>query len=456
VSTSPPAVPRRSPFEQVLRLISDVRAGEGPVAALLLVNVFLILSAYYALKTVREGLILTGGMLGLEGDELKIYASAAMAVLLIGVVRAYGWLASRVRRIKIINVSYAVVLGCLAIFFVLGRADAPIGLAFFLWLGIVNHFLVGQFWSYANDVYTEDQGKRLFPMIAVGASLGGWIGPKLVGLGDTFTSFAIAGGILTVCLVLFNVVERRLQDRPASASLSVANDVPLGRQGGFQLVLAERYILLIALMLILSNLVNTMGEYILSNGVKLHAAAAIPDTAHAEIADAAARIKAITADRRELINDFYSSFNSWMNGIALVVQLFLVSRIIKYAGVRVALFVLPFVALTGYGMIGLIGGFGLLRVAKIAENATDYSLQNTVRHALWLPTTREAKYKAKSAVDTFFVRLGDAVAAGLVFVGLHHLGLSARDFALVNVAVIGLWIAVCVALARRHKAISEA
>src|SRR5690349_13517177 len=103
--------------DRALRPFATVRAGEGLIALLLFGCVFTVLCAYYVLKTAREGLILTSGMLGLSGDELKIYATGAMAVVLIGLVPLYGALASRVRRIRLINVSYAIVLGCLLVFF---------------------------------------------------------------------------------------------------------------------------------------------------------------------------------------------------------------------------------------------------------------------------------------------------------------------------------------------------
>src|SRR5690606_13625553 len=103
-----------------------------------------------------------------------------------------------------------------------------------------------------------------------------------------------------------------------------------------------------------------------------------------------------------------------------------------------------------YGAIGLVGGLALIRVAKIVENATDYSLQNTVRQALFLPTNRAAKYKAKSAIDTFFVRVGDALSAVLVGVGLHALGFSARELVVVTLLLVAGWIALSVGIARRY------
>ena len=167
-------------LDRLLRPFAQVRSGEGLIALLLFACVFTILCAYYVLKTAREGLILSGGMFGLRGDELKIYATGAMAMLFVVVVPMYGALASKVGRIRLINISYSIVIGCLVLFFVLGRAGVPVGLVFFIWLGLINIFLVAQFWSYASDLYSEEQGKRLFAIIAIGGSLGAIVGPKLV------------------------------------------------------------------------------------------------------------------------------------------------------------------------------------------------------------------------------------------------------------------------------------
>jgi AAA family ATP:ADP antiporter len=94
----------------------------------------------------------------------------------------------------------------------------------------------------------------------------------------------------------------------------------------------------------------------------------------------------------------------------------------------------------------------LIRTAKIAENSLDYSLQNTTRNALYLPTPREVKYKAKQANDTFFVRFGDVISAGMVFAGTMWLGFDPKHFAIVNLALIAVWLVVAVLLGRQfHK-----
>jgi AAA family ATP:ADP antiporter len=112
------------------------------------------------------------------------------------------------------------------------------------------------------------------------------------------------------------------------------------------------------------------------------------------------------------------------------------------------------VALGGNALIAAGAGLSLIRWAKTAENATDYSVMNTGRQMLWLPTRREEKYKAKQAIDTFFVRFGDVLSAALVFVGTSWLALQAPGFAVLNLALIVAWVAVVMLALRRHRELS--
>jgi ATP:ADP antiporter, AAA family len=434
--------PQPSLLDRSLRVVAEVRAGEGLGAVLLTVTLFVIFVAYYALKTAREGLILGDAIhIPLIGDvpgrEAKIGGSGAMALLMLVVIPAYGALASSVARKRLLEISYALVIAALAIFVGLARSHYEIGLAFFVWLGIVNMFLVAQFWSYANDLYSDEQGRRLFAIIAVGGSVGAIVGPRLNGLTTTIGMMTIAAGLLVVVIALIGLVEK-VARRSAPATTVIA---PLAKDGGFELVLRDRYLLYMGIMLVLANMVNTIGEFVLS--------AAFEDAANAAVAASAPDR---TAQVKEMITGYAASFFFWVNLVGFVIQSFLASRIIKYAGVRVALFVMPAIVLAGYGAIGLIGGLTLIRIAKIAENSIDYSLQNTVRHTLFLPTSREVKYKAKAAIDTVFVRFGDVAAAILVLLGVRRLGLDAPSFALINVAVVVVWLLVVAAIARHHRA----
>jgi len=138
-----------------------------------------------------------------------------------------------------------------------------------------------------------------------------------------------------------------------------------------------------------------------------------------------------------------------------VIQLFLVSRLIKYLGIRICLMLLPMIALGGYLLLAFFPVLAVIRWAKTAENATDYSLQNTVRNILFLPTNRTEKYKAKQAIDTLGVRIGDVLSALLVYAGTQWFALTTGGFALVNAALVLLWIVIAAAVGSRFVTLKD-
>src|SRR5262249_27852777 len=147
---------------------------------------------------------------------------------------------------------------------------------------------------------------------------------------------------------------------------------------------------------------------------------------------------------------FYADFQFWVNLVGALAQAFLVSRVMTRFGVRPALFVLPLIALGGYTLLATVPILALIRNVKIAENAADYSINNTARHALFLPTSREAKYKAKAAIDSLFWRMGDVTSAILVFVGsLMHF--ETKTFAAANAVLVLAWLWIAIRIAREHK-----
>lgn len=444
-STTSPA-PQRSPLERFLGLFTEVKGGEGGVALLLTLNIFLILTAYYIIKPVREALILAAP----NGAEWKSYAAAGQALLLLGAVPLYGWVASKAPRRRLINVVTIFFAGCLVLFFLaikaFGQGGLTLGLGFFLWVGVFNLMVPAQFWSFANDVYTVEQGKRLFAIVAFGASLGAVLGSiitdRLIEPLGLDQLLLVSSGLLLLGLVLTNVVESK-QDREATTPEQVkAETETLEGENGFAMLLKSRYLLLIAFLMLLLNFVNTTGEFILGDTVK----AAIEQQAIEQGVPEAQRSAWVGAN----IGGFYARFFSVVNVLGLVLQLFVVSRILKYIGVRRALLFLPIIALGGYAILAFFPILSVVRWAKTAENATDYSLQNTVRQALFLPTTRAQKYKAKQAIDSFFVRAGDVFSAVLVYVGLNVLSLSTTGFAFVNLGLVVVWLLIAVAIGREY------
>jgi AAA family ATP:ADP antiporter len=437
-SDPPTASSSRAPglLERTLSLFSDVRPGEAGTAVLLLLNLFLLLVGYYVLKTVREPLILATG-----GAEMKAYASAGQALSLMGFVPLYGWLASRVDRLKLIVFVLAFFIVCIELFYLGARLAVPnLGFVFFIFVGIFSLATIAQFWAYANDLYTKQAGDRLFPIIAIGATggswLGSWVAEELFKADvHLYNMLHITAALLAVHLFIYWIVNRREGGRGGQPR--TAAQTTLGGPGGFRLVFNSPYLRLIALLLVLLNIVNTTGEYILGRLVVAAAGAA------------AAANPALS--RESFIGSFYGSYFFWVNVAALVIQAFLVSRIVKYVGIAGVILALPLVALGAYSTIALGASLAVVLWAKTAENATDYSVMNTGKQMLWLPTSRAEKYKAKQAVDTFFVRTGDLLSAAIVYAGTTWLAMGVRGFAFTNVVLTLAWLAVAALLLREHR-----
>ena len=429
----PPALRRLE--RAIERLVgSDVHDGEWHMVLLFFANLFLLLTAYYILKVIREPLILLGG-----GAVSRSYARGMQAGLLFLVIPAYSALANRVEPARLVKWIFGVFVLCLGVFFALGTAGISVGFAFFVWLGIFSTLSIAQFWSLANDIMTESEGKRLFPIIAAGGTIGGILGAQIAARAiewlHPYQLMLLAAVLLAGCMLLTH--------KSHGAGLGHRERVPDGpsqardERGGFTLVLGDRYLLLIGLSVLFLNFVNTTGDFIL-----------------AEMVNAKAQLVAVTG-RRHFIGAFYGDFQTWVSTVTAVIQIVVVGRVFKKVGVGGALLFLPLLAITGYGAAALVPLLAIVATVKVVENSTDYSLQNTIQQALFLPTSRDAKYKAKSAIDTFSVRLGDLVSTGLVFLGAQ-IHLSMLGFSIANV-IAGLgWIWIALHVRRRQIALVAA
>ncbi len=443
MSAAAAAVPQpRSGLEKLLGIVAEVRAGEGGTALLLTLNFFLLQFGYYIFKTVREALILTD-----VGAAGKAYTAALQAVLLLFLVPAFGAFASRVDRVRLIT-GVTVLLLCFPVLFMfVSRAGMHVGIPYFVWAGIFNTLGIAQFWAFVNDVYTKEQGKRLIPIVGVGASLGAWLGAVYAGRfiksAGPYVPGLVACGIVAACIVIVKVVSASEVRREAPERAAEAES-PLGKEGGFELIRKERYLFLIAAFIVVLNLVNTTGEFVLGKLVVQQAEQRFGT-------DESSR-----EEREKFVGGFYgSNYFAVVNLVGFLVQMFAVSRIIKFLGVGRALFIHPLIALVGYASAFFSPSLVFVRNVKVLDNATDYSLNNTLKQALWLPTSREAKYKAKAAVDSFFMRSGDVLSAGLVYLG-SALAFTLPVFAAVNVGLAAVWLFIVTLLSRENRRRMEA
>jgi len=442
----------KGPLDSFLSLFADVKAGEGVTALILMTDVFLLLVAYYLLKTVREPLILEGG-----GVELKNYATACQAVALMAFIPAYAALTKRLKRMTLITVTLIFFASNLVLFWVLALLKVPyIGFAFFVWLGCFSLTVIAQFWSLANDLYTPEQGKRLFAIVGIGSSVGAvagsYVAKKFSAKADPtlpdsppavspYLTMVIAAVLLILCLGLAWYANTREGARHKGGQAK-SDEKPIGGKNGLALLLGDRYLLLIAVLILVLNLVNTTGETILDLSMLEEAKRVTPGY------DAMTKEQQGNAIKT-FVGPFRGDFFFWVNLVGAVTQLFLVSRIFKYLGLRVALFSLPLIGFIVYGGISIWPVLAFVRIGKIAENACDYSLYNTTKQALWLPTTREQKYNAKMTIDSFIVRTGDLIASGasLAFLAM---GFGVRTYAMANLGFVACWTVLVVVIGREN------
>ena len=448
-----------SKLERFLRIFTDVDAGEGTTALLMFANVFLILCAYYFIKPLREGWIAVSDISGLTKMEVKAYSSFGQSLVFIPVVWFFGRLSARYRRGDLITRSTIFCMTNMAIFWAIQPGlfieNLPYsGVVFYLWVGMFGVFVVAQFWAFAADVYIEERGNRLFPLIAVGATSGAACGSWITGimlkseLFGTQWLLILAMIPLAASIVLSRMVDRRMTAPAAEGATAPEPEFADSGRNAISIVLTSRFLLATAVITLLLSWVNTNGENLLFRVVQEFLKG---QAVKGGITDS----NALLAFTRDGTTSFYGDFFFWVNITAVVLQAFVASRLLKYGGFGLILLTMPVVALISYTAMAFVPILAIVKVMKIAENATDYSINNTARNVLWLPVSAEMTYKGKPTIDSLFVRVGDGIAALTVLVGVQFLALSTQAFFVLNVVLVCIWIAFAFVVIREHRRLSN-
>ncbi|MCW8999843.1 MAG: ATP translocase, partial [Kangiellaceae bacterium] len=406
-------------WERLLNIFSTVKPGEGLSCILLTLNACLLMSAYYLLKVIREPLILAYG-----GAEYKSYATAAQAGLLIFLVPLFSAMyykfAEHERKSTIINRILIFFIFNLALFAVFQYLGVNIGLAFYIWLGIFSIMVVAQFWAYAADLFNVRSGQRLFVIFAVGATFGAWIGSRVAGpifpMVGIFGIILIAAIILTIAVYISRFIDSSIPAEAANTEPTHHEETRHRWLDGFSVIFQNNYLLMIAIFVMLLVFINSTGEYILARLVDEHSKSLVAEQG--------------LVDVQQWQGQFYSSYYSWITLGSFLIQLFLVSRIFKMIGIKGAILILPIIMIIGYGVMLFFPVFSFIRMAMIAENSANYSVQNTTRHALFLPVPRRLKYLGKTTVETFFYRFGDLLYGGFIYIAISYFDLGVSGFIL--------------------------
>ncbi|MDQ2919649.1 MAG: MFS transporter [Verrucomicrobiota bacterium] len=415
------------------RRVVDVRPNEWSAMWLAFVFNFVVLAGYYILRPIREEIGATSGI-----ENLPWMYTATLTGMLIANA-LFAAIASRMPRRKFLPIAYRFAILNLFIFFILLRFVPAnwqwlLARSFFVWVSVFNLFATTLFWAFMTDLFTAEQGKRLFGFIAVGGSLGAILGPLV----PTFLVNRFSTGIF--CLmsaVMFEIAaqcvrffptEIREQDQTAAASA----EKPLGGNiwDSFTHVCRWPYLFVLALFLFIYTLTNTWANF---QQVEL------------------TQVLTTKAARTE----YFGKLDFSVNTLTVLIQLFLTSRLLKWTGVGFTLVLMPALSGIGFLAIGYAPVLAVLAVFQVVRRATGFALLRPAREILFTVLKREDKYKAKSFIDTFGYRAGDQVGAWS-YKGLSHLGFDVRLTSYLAVPLIAFWCGLSFWLGRKQIALARA
>lgn len=427
--------------EHCLSIFTKIHPGEGWAVILFSLYAMVLMTCYYLLKTLRETLILTS-----FSAEVRSYATAVIALALFFIIPLYGMLFRYAHRVQVVRWITFFFAGNIVILYFMGRAGIELGFIYFVWVGVFGVMMVAQFWAFAADCFNVTSGQRLFPVIMAGQALGAVIGAQIITLLLPYFgpfNVLLLASMLLMASSLFVSVAKRLTPEKSIAVYNSGDAMESGRSnhfmGGLAVVMRSRYLILIAAVAILLNWINSTGEFIFADLVSTRA-----------VSEATEQKLPIS----DIITGYYSDYFTATTILGFILQVFLVSRIYRWVGISGALLVLPVIAMLGYGMVVFIPVFSLIWMVKIIENATDYSIMNTTRQAIFLPLTLVEKYQGKATIDAFFWRFGDLVQGGAIYVGLNWFDFGITQFALVNIGLATIWIWLTILLGRRYRTLA--
>ncbi len=404
---------------------------------------FFVMAAYYMVKPLREGWIATSAVAGLSRTEIRAYSSLLQSLLLIAAVRAYARLAARHAQRLLVTRSSVACAALASVFWLvqpdfLARALPGVGIAFYLWVGLFGVFVVAQFWAFSTELYADERGKRLLPLVAIGgtagAAAGSWVQNALAALGT--------GGVRIVPLVAAGMLLAAARCSATAGAPTVGPARPAPRPIELRRIVRDRFVLAAGVLALLLSWATTNGENLLFQ---------IVQDGVARTNASLALDPALALERsRHATAAFYGDFYFWTNVAAFAAQVLLAARLFERGRLGVVLFALPVLVLLASAAAALAPALAVLKWMKVAEQATDHSLNSTARQVLWLPATTEMKYESKPAVDTIFVRLGDGLAA-LTMLAIGHCAGHATDVLIVvNVLLALAWIVAAAILVREH------
>jgi AAA family ATP:ADP antiporter len=417
-----------------LRRLIDVRREEVAALAWAWLYIFAVLSSYYIMRPIRDQMGVAGGVNNLQW----LFTGTLVGMLCLNIPFAY--LVKTLPRTRFIPISYRFFAANILVFAaLLYFADSEqtiwIGRAFFIWISIFNLFVVSVFWALLVDIFSTEQGKRLFGFIAAGATIGAIAGSGITASLARFVpvTFLLIGSVLLLEVAVYSVrhlsrLAGTLHAEPASAAdQAIGGNVLAGITHPFK----SAYLLNVGVFILLFGITATFLYF------------------------QQATIVAQNFADRGAQTAFFASVDLLVNCLTLAVELFLTGRILRYFGVGRALAFLPVLTLFGFATLAFVPALGALVAFQVLRRSTDYAIARPAREVLYTVVPREDRYKAKNFIDTVVYRGGDQVGAWS-YALLAALGLGAAEVAITAAVLSIVWLINSLWLGRKQEAMAAA
>ncbi len=427
---------RNSTINTIVRLLG-LRPGEFFAAAWSFTYFFSILSAYYMLRSVREAMAIMGGT-----QNIPWLFTGTFVVMLLA-TPLFGWVASRYSRKQFLPWVYYFFVFNILIFFSLFtyvlRNDLEtvwIARAFFVWLSVFNLFVVSVFWSFMADIYSKEQGRRLFGVISAGGSAGALLGPLLTSVLVVPLGFQnllpLSAGLLMFSVYCVAQLRRWAEQAPSEGheeALDTTKPIGGGALAGVRLVMTSPYLGAIALGGVFASLMGTATYIYMAQLVSENYA---------------------TTDEQTQV---FAMLDAVTNALSLIGQLIVVKQVVQRFGIGVSLSILPIVSVIGFAVLAANPVFIVIALLQVARRSITFGLGKPTSDMLYSVVSPEEKYKAKNFTETALYRGGDLVGAWAVRM-MAGLGLS--GIATICVPIAAIWTAIAFWLGKDYKRRDEA
>jgi AAA family ATP:ADP antiporter len=424
-----------SAFHRFLNRIIDVRPSEAPALAWAWLYIFSLLSSYYILRPIRDQMGVAGGVNNLQW----LFTGTLVGMLVLNL--PFSYLVKIFPRERFIAISYRffsanILLFALALYLATPEQTIWIGRVFFIWTSIFNLFVISIFWQMIVDMFTAEQGKRLFGFIAAGATLGAISGSAFtvstvghLSPGYLMVGSAIMIEVAVLCVRRLSLLSSSLSERPPSEQ---GDEKPVGGTllAGFRDALASSYLLNVSLFLLLYAVTSTFLYF--------------------QQADVVSRAFASRAAQTQ----FFATVDLGVNILTLAIQIFLTGRILRWFGVSPTLSMLPAASVIGFGAVALVPSLASVVAFQMIRRAGNFAIARPTREILFTVLPREDRYKAKSFIDTAIYRLGDQIGAWS-FALLSYLKLGATEISIVAAVTSAVWLANSWWLGRRQDVLAR-